>query len=92
MAAFAACEIDNVLVESSGPELLAMDGSALPFVLPDRVRRPWEQDRPAMRLEVLRPVSVSSAGRAGARARPRPRAGRRSRGAGIPAGTVSVPF
>ena len=33
MAAFAACEIDNVLVESSGPELPAMDGSALPFVL-----------------------------------------------------------
>jgi UDP-3-O-[3-hydroxymyristoyl] N-acetylglucosamine deacetylase len=62
MAAFAACEIDNVLVESSGPELPAMDGSALPFVLLIECAGTVEQDRPVMRLEVLRPVSVSSAG------------------------------
>ena len=33
MAALAACQIDNVLVEISGPEVPAMDGSAQPFVL-----------------------------------------------------------
>ena len=32
MAALAICEIDNVLVEVSGPELPIMDGSAQPFV------------------------------------------------------------
>ncbi len=32
MAALAVCQIDNVLVEMSGPELPAMDGSAQPFV------------------------------------------------------------
>ena len=62
MAAFAACEIDNVLVESSGPELPAMDGSALPFVLLIECAGTVEQGRPAMRLEVRRPVSLSSAG------------------------------
>jgi UDP-3-O-[3-hydroxymyristoyl] N-acetylglucosamine deacetylase len=71
MAAFAACEIDNVLVESSGPELPAMDGSALPFVLLIECAGTVEQERPAMRLEVLRPVSVSSAG-AQARLEPGP--------------------
>ncbi|HEX6012032.1 MAG TPA: UDP-3-O-acyl-N-acetylglucosamine deacetylase [Geminicoccaceae bacterium] len=71
MAAFVACEIDNVLVESSGPELPAMDGSALPFVLLIECAGTVEQDRPAMRLEVLRPVSVSSAG-AQARLEPGP--------------------
>ena len=71
MAAFAACEIDNVLVESSGPELPAMDGSALPFVLLVECAGTVEQDRPAMRLEVLRVVSVSSAG-AQARLEPGP--------------------
>jgi UDP-3-O-[3-hydroxymyristoyl] N-acetylglucosamine deacetylase len=72
MAAFAACEIDNVLVESSGPELPAMDGSALPFVLLIECAGTVEQDRPAMRLEVLRPVSVSSSAGAQARLEPGP--------------------
>ena len=32
LAAFAGLELDNVLVELSGPEVPAMDGSAAPFV------------------------------------------------------------
>lgn len=32
MAAFAGCEIDNALVEISGPEIPILDGSAYPFV------------------------------------------------------------
>jgi UDP-3-O-[3-hydroxymyristoyl] N-acetylglucosamine deacetylase len=72
MAAFAACEIDNVLVETGGPELPAMDGSALPFVLLIECAGTVEQDRPAMRLEVLRPVSVSSSAGAQARLEPGP--------------------
>ncbi len=60
MAAFAACEIDNVLVEISGPELPIMDGSALPFVLLMECAGIVEQDRPAPLLELLRPVRVYS--------------------------------
>lgn len=61
MAAFAACEIDNVLVEISGPELPVMDGSALPFVLLMECAGAVEQAAPAAVLELVRPLSVSSA-------------------------------
>lgn len=58
MAALAALEVDNAVVELDGPEIPIMDGSALPFVqLLDRAgRRPQEAQREY--IEVLRPVEV----------------------------------
>lgn len=58
MAALSACLIDNALVEISGPELPAMDGSALPFVLLIECAGVTEQEAPAAVLEVVRPVEV----------------------------------
>ena len=75
MASLAICEIDNVLVEVSGPELPIMDGSAEPFVFLIEcagVRRagpPAAPDRGAEAGERVRPRQV----------RP-PRARRRLRG------------
>lgn len=60
MAAFAACEIDNALVEISGPELPIMDGSARPFVLLMECAGTLEQSHPAATLELLQPVAASS--------------------------------
>lgn len=60
MAAFAACEIDNALVEINGPELPIMDGSARPFVLLMECAGTVEQPSPAATLELLQPVAVSS--------------------------------
>jgi UDP-3-O-[3-hydroxymyristoyl] N-acetylglucosamine deacetylase len=62
MAALAACEITNALVEISGPELPAMDGSALPFVRLIECAGTVEQDEPVPTLEVLRPVRVAAGG------------------------------
>ena len=58
MAALAALEIDNVIVEIDGPETPIMDGSALPFVqLLDRAgRRAQEVSR--QYIEILEPVEV----------------------------------
>jgi len=63
MAAFAALDIDNVVVEIDGPEVPIMDGSALPFVqLLDRAgRRP--QDQPRRFIEILKPVEVEDGGK-----------------------------
>jgi UDP-3-O-[3-hydroxymyristoyl] N-acetylglucosamine deacetylase len=69
MAALLACEIDNALVEISGPELPLMDGSARPFVLLIECAGTVEQDAPVARLEVLRPVAVAE-GRRHARLEP----------------------
>ena len=71
MAALAICEIDNALVEVSGPELPIMDGSAQPFVFLIECAGVVEQDRPRRWIEVLKPVSVC-----GARQVRPPRAGR----------------
>ena len=58
MAAFAALDIDNVIVELDGPEVPIMDGSALPFVqLLDRAGR-RTQAQPRRYIEVVAPVSV----------------------------------
>ena len=58
MAAFAALEVDNVIVEVDGPEVPIMDGSALPFVqLLDRAGR-RTQDQPRRYLELLAPVEI----------------------------------
>ena len=61
MAALAACEIDNILVELRGAELPAMDGSALPFVRLMECAGTVEQSQPVARLEVLRPIEAVSA-------------------------------
>ena len=62
MAALAACEIDNILVELSGAELPAMDGSALPFVRLMECAGTVEQSLPVPRLEILRPIEAASRG------------------------------
>ena len=59
MGFFAACEIDNALVEISGPELPLMDGSAQPFVLLIECAGTVEQSTPVSQLELLRPIVVT---------------------------------
>ena len=58
MAALAALEVDNAVIEVDGPEVPIMDGSALPFVqLLDRAgRRRQEAER--CFIEILQPVEV----------------------------------
>lgn len=58
MAALAALEVDNAVIELDGPEVPIMDGSALPFVqLLDRAgRRRQEAERRF--IEILKPVEV----------------------------------
>ena len=59
MAALAALEVDNVVIDIDGAEAPIMDGSALPFVqLLDRAGR-RVQDAPRRYIEVLSPVEVS---------------------------------
>ncbi|MFO1068711.1 MAG: UDP-3-O-acyl-N-acetylglucosamine deacetylase [Geminicoccaceae bacterium] len=60
MAAFAACAIDNVLVEVSGPEVPAMDGSAQPFAFLIECAGVVEQAEPRPCIEILKPVSARS--------------------------------
>ncbi len=59
MAALAACEIDNALVELGGPELPIMDGSAQPFVFLIECAGVVEQDRRRRWIEILKPITVS---------------------------------
>ena len=58
MAALAALDIDNAVVELDGPEMPIMDGSSLPFVkLLDRAgRRPQDAER--QYIEVLEEIEV----------------------------------
>jgi UDP-3-O-[3-hydroxymyristoyl] N-acetylglucosamine deacetylase len=59
MAAFAALDVDNAIIEVDGPEVPIMDGSALPFVqLLDRAGRKT-QDAPRAYIEVLETVEVT---------------------------------
>lgn len=60
MAALVACQIDNVLVEISGPEVPAMDGSAQQFVLLMECAGTVAQTEPVARLELLRPLTANS--------------------------------
>ncbi|MEI9890483.1 MAG: UDP-3-O-acyl-N-acetylglucosamine deacetylase [Caulobacteraceae bacterium] len=58
MAALAALEVDNAVVELDGPEAPIMDGSALPFVqLLDRAGR-RRQDAERRYIEILHPIEV----------------------------------
>jgi UDP-3-O-[3-hydroxymyristoyl] N-acetylglucosamine deacetylase len=58
MAALAACEIDNALIELGGPELPIMDGSAQPFVFLIECAGVALQDRPRRWIEILKAVTV----------------------------------
>jgi UDP-3-O-[3-hydroxymyristoyl] N-acetylglucosamine deacetylase len=58
MAALAALDVDNAIVEIDGAEVPIMDGSALPFVqLLDRAGR-REQEAPRRYIEILEPIEV----------------------------------
>lgn len=59
LAAFAACEIDNALVDVSGPEIPVMDGSAQPFVFLIECAGIVDQDVDRPVVEVVKRVSVS---------------------------------
>ena len=63
MAALAACEIDNAMVEVGGPELPIMDGSARPFVFLIECAGVVEQASPRRWIEVLKPVTFTAHGR-----------------------------
>jgi UDP-3-O-[3-hydroxymyristoyl] N-acetylglucosamine deacetylase len=62
LAAFAGCEIDNVIVELDGPEVPIMDGSAAPFVFLIDCAGAVEQDMARRAIKVLKPVSVDEDG------------------------------
>ena len=55
LAALAAAEIDNILIELSGPELPAMDGTPRPLLLLLECAGTVEQACPPRMLEILRP-------------------------------------
>lgn len=59
MAALAACEIDNALIELNGPEVPIMDGSARPFVFLIECAGVVEQAEPRRWIEIVKPVEVS---------------------------------
>ena len=58
MAALAGCEIDNVEIELSGPEVPIMDGSAEPFVFLIECAGILEQDAPRRAVRILKPIIV----------------------------------
>lgn len=59
MAAFAGCEIDNVIVEINGPEVPAMDGSAEPFVFLIEMAGVLQQAAERRYLRILRDVELT---------------------------------
>lgn len=63
MSAIAGCEIDNVLIEVSGPEMPIMDGSAAPFVQLIQQVGVVEQQAPRLAIKVLKPISVEEDGK-----------------------------
>jgi UDP-3-O-[3-hydroxymyristoyl] N-acetylglucosamine deacetylase len=63
MAALAAMEIDNLLIEVDGAEIPIMDGSAEPFVFLIECAGAARQDRPRRWIEVLKPVTVTAHGK-----------------------------
>lgn len=58
MAAFAACGVDNVVVELDGPEVPVLDGSAAPWLFLLDCAGLVSLDSPRRVIEVLRPVRV----------------------------------
>jgi len=63
MAALAAMEIDNVLIEIDGPEVPIMDGSSQPFIFLIECAGIQEQDQPRRWIEVMKPVTVTALGK-----------------------------
>lgn len=63
MAALAALEIDNVIVEVDGPEIPIMDGSSQPFVFLIECAGIVSQNRPRRWIEILKPVTVTAHGK-----------------------------
>lgn len=63
MAALAAMEIDNVLIEVDGPEVPIMDGSAQPFIFLVECAGTVRQARPRRWIEVLKPVTAAAHGK-----------------------------
>ncbi|TAH32618.1 MAG: UDP-3-O-acyl-N-acetylglucosamine deacetylase [Alphaproteobacteria bacterium] len=59
MAALAAMNIDNILIEIDGPEVPIMDGSSAPFVFLLECAGIAEQAAPRQYIEVLKPITVS---------------------------------
>ncbi len=63
MAALAAMNIDNVLVELNGPEVPIMDGSAQPFIFLIECAGTARQDQPRRWIEILKPITVTAHGK-----------------------------
>lgn len=63
MAALAAMNIDNVLVELDGPEVPIMDGSAQPFIFLIECAGIAEQDLYRRWIEILKPITVTAHGK-----------------------------
>jgi UDP-3-O-[3-hydroxymyristoyl] N-acetylglucosamine deacetylase len=70
MAALAAADIDNVVVELDGPEVPIFDGSSAPFLFLIDCAGKVEQDAPRQIVEILRTVRVEAEGGAFAELRP----------------------
>jgi len=60
IAALAGCEIDNVEIELSGPEVPIMDGSAEPFVFLIECAGIVEQKAPRRAIRILKPIVARS--------------------------------
>lgn len=63
MAALAALQIDNVLIEIDGPEIPIMDGSAQPFIFLIECAGVVPQDRSRRWIEILKPVTATAHGK-----------------------------
>lgn len=63
MAALAALEIDNVLIEIDGPEVPIMDGSAQPFIFLVECAGIVAQSQPRRWIEILKPVTATAHGK-----------------------------
>ncbi len=63
LAALCACGVDNARIEVSGPEIPAMDGSALPFC--DRIAQTGlqRQEVPRRYMEICKPIEISEGGK-----------------------------
>jgi len=66
MAALHGCEVDNVVIEVSGPEVPIMDGSSEPFVFLIECAGIVEQDAPRQILRIARRVEVRNGDRVAA--------------------------
>jgi len=63
MAAIAGCNIDNLLIEISGPEMPVMDGSSAPFVFLIECAGVIQQDAPRKAIRIEKSVSVEDTDR-----------------------------